>query len=261
MPWQTSDNFATLIQPLLGRSFWWLYCDLGNRTLAELAHLSTKDELALQQCDPCFNYGNLMVELDGGDDTKDITFTHDFCRDGMGGAPLWALRVVAKSIPALWADNLDSFRSDRRSAFHKQCQLLTLEWRMRCGISSNDSFTLTTAWAVPDDMRTLDGTEPCMSGLALQFDYTCQAQPLMPASEVPDWLKPGLLGRMIDKLDRAVGREESKAPPRTGTMFLGVTLPVNDEDSDISYFFQDHLPDGLGWERVASVTEYELGQK
>ena len=261
MSWQTIDEFAALIQPLLGRSCWWLYCDLCNRTLAELAHLSTKDELALQHCDTRFDYGNLMIQFDGGNDDKDLTFTHDFYRDGMGGSPVWALRVIDKSIPALWADNLDTYRSDRRSTHYKQCQLFTLEWRMRCGVSSNDSFILTAAWAVPEDMVTLDDPEPCMSAVALQFDYTCQIHPLPPVSDVPDWLKPGLLERMTDKLDRAIGHKESKAPPRTGTIFLGMTFPVNDEDAEISYFFQDRLPDGLGWKQVAGVTAHELGQK
>lgn len=257
MPWQTSDDFATLIQPLLGGSCWRLYCDLGNRILADLAHLPVKYKQAFQHCDPQFDYGDLMVELDDGNDMKDLTFTYDFYRDGMGGPPVSALRAAAKSIPALWAGNLDTCRGNRPAA---HCQLFLLEWRMRCGVSSNDSFILTAAWAVPENLHTLDGPEPCMSAVALQFDYTRHPHPMPPANDVPDWLKPGLLGRMIDSLDHALGREENNTPPRTGTMFLGMTYPLDEEGAGIGYFFQECLPAGLDWMRVAGGTAEIKGQ-
>jgi len=251
---QTSHDFAELIRPLLGKSCWRLYCDLGNSAPAKLAHLSSKDKFALRQCDPYFDYGNVMVELDGGSDDKDLTFTHDFYRDGIGGAPIWALRVTDKSIPALWAEELDAHRYLRHQTF-PHCQLFPLEWRMRCGISHNDSFILTAAWAVPDKTLGQYEPRPCMSAVALQFDWMRKTYPSTPVNDLPDWLKPGLLSRLIDQIERVIGRKESKAPPRTGTMFLGMTYPVNDDEAGISYFFQDHLPDGLGWERVACVTE------
>jgi hypothetical protein len=80
------------------------------------------------------------------------------------------------------------------------------------------------------------------------------------ADEVPDWLKPGMLRRTIDPLERVFTCEGSNAPPRAGTLFLGATFPVNDEDAVISHFFQDRLPEGLGWERVAGGTPELVGQ-
>lgn len=247
---QTSDDFAKLIQPLLGRSFWRLYCDLDGIPLAELAHFSSEDQLRFLQCDQSCNYGQLMVELDGGNGEKDLTFTHDFYRDGLGGPPMWSLRVVDKSIPALWAEELDAYRYLRNQR-SPHCQLFPLEWRMRCGVSHNDAFILTAAWAVPDKAHGMYDQKPCMSAVALQFDWTRKAYSSTPVSDLPDWLKPGLL----PQIKRMIGCKESKVPPQTGTMFLGMSYPVNDEEAGISYFFQDQLPDGYAWERVVALTE------
>ena len=82
--------------------------------------------------------------------------------------------------------------------------------------SHNDAFILTAAWAVPDKGHGMYDQEPCMSAVALQFDWTRKAYSSTPVSDLPDWLKPGLL----PQIERMIGCKESKAPPQTGTMFL-----------------------------------------
>ena len=249
---QTSDDFAKLIKPLLGKSFWRLYCDLNSLALED----TKEDILALQQCNPNFSYGQLMIELDGGNNNVDLTFTDDFYRDGTGGAPIWALRVERKSIPALWAEKLDAYRYLRNQT-SPHCQLFPLEWRMRCGVSHNDSFILTAAWAVPDNARGMYEPDPCMSAVALQFDWTRKMYPSIPDSDLPDWLKLGLLARVIDQVDSVIGSKTKIEPASTGTLFLGMTYPVDNDEAGISFFFQDHLPDGLAWERVICATKSE----
>lgn len=252
MVWQTIEQFSMLARPFLDYTLDGLFCDLSHgmaNSPCERVKLAQKYPQALQRCKPDFPYGRLMLELKNGNcgEIADLTFTHDFFRDGIGGAPLSALRVVEASIPQLWADEL-KLHEWRRDPWHNHCQLHALSWKL--GLVPNlPAFVLVALWAVPDNMNTLGGPESCMSAVALQFDYTCQTPPLLPVGDVPDWLKPGMLERAIDKLDHVLGHKKTETTPRAGTIFLGMTLPVNDEDGEQTFFFQEALPEGLKWKR------------
>lgn len=250
---QTVAEFLELARPFMGYTLGGLYCDLSNsraNSPCEREALARKDTQAFQRCKPGFPYGRLMLELSNGrwGESANLTFTHDFFRDGMGGPPLSALRVAEASIPQLWANEL-KLHERRRDPWHNHCQLHALSWKL--GLVPNlPPFVLAALWAVPDNMHTMDGAEPCMSAVALQFDYACQTYPLPRVGDVPDWLKPGLLERAIDKLDHALGHKNTEATPCAGTVFLGMTLSVNDEEGVQTLFFQEALPQGLKWESL-----------